>query len=323
MRIKTTFAVLVLATAIHARGAATAEDFARKFSKQTILVIQIDTKSACPVPIPCRAHVTGHIVKVVNDPGQQGRLTAGFDANILQQRPGMGDTGWSTTFTDVGEQYVVGSKPDRPLPETIEVPEWVARVKDQEELVGDLDLILGSAPLPLAARIATLSAALTSPGRRGGPVLAGYLVALLAESDDRDAEAVSEAVEDGGTDSLSTAGKNALLGSLWQEVRERRMPPVILLRLLVRVTMAYLVDAPASPRVDEPDLRLQIVRNQLPWILNSEEATAVLQNELASVSKDRLRRRAQESEEWDAPPFSAVDRRVLTRLAVLMGGTPR
>ena len=318
---------ILLFAATHLGYAATSvKALLEPFERSTNLLIEIASKSGCPVPpLPpgCKLHISGRVIRVLNDAGRQGGLLGHFEADVTQtSRSGLSQTGWSLIHLEVGRQFVVCSHPSPSLTAMIEEPTWAGPVPVGEDFVGDLELMIGGAHRPVEDQISAVTLALIGATTPRSGELARYAVSLLAEAPRGDTVALSQAIESGGS-ALSASGKNTLLFSLWSEVRGQQVPAENLLRLLVRVVARYFVEAPANPGREEPDLRQQIVRNQLPWILGSEQAKAMLRTEVLPAVAEQFRQAALTEKDSMAARFSPADRETMKQLAEFIGQSRR
>lgn len=322
---ETLFSVLLLAGMANRCSAVAVKALVGGYERITILVIEVDRTSGCPVGTsPCKLHIAGRVTRVVNDASHHGGLLGGFEADIRQIYRGMigvGEPGWLRTHAETGRQYILGADPKQALISMVQDPVWVGQVPDNEDFAGDLELMIASAHLSLADQASAVAAALAAPTIPRSGQLAQYAVALLAEAPSSDTAVLSQAIEQGGRNALSPSGKSTLLWCLWSEVRDQaaifdRVPADNLLHLLITATARYFLEAPNSP---EADLRLAIIRNELPWILSSGRAKEMIRTELSPALAEQFRQRALKEKDGGDARFSAADRETLKRLAEFIG----
>jgi len=319
MRKQIALFVMLLAALSPSWCATRLSDLAADLHRYTILVIEVNRRSACSaLASECKVHISGRVVRVLNDAAHKGGLTGEFEADIVQERPmGLGHLlPWSRIELSAGSQYVVHSLAIG-LVEMVQHPDVVAAVPSDQDYVGDLEFILSSAGLTVADQVSGAAQLIsTSPVPRS-PQLVPYLIALMMAGSSGDRARLAGAIEACSRTAFSEWAKNGLLWGVWDWLRGEKDPEDCVVHLLVTVTARYLGDAPDTLPVNVPDLRLPIARYDVPWILASERAKAMLRTELGPALAGRVRENALRLA--DDFRFTAVERGGMKELADLVG----
>ena len=265
----------------------------------------------------CKTKVHVRLVRIFKDSDHLGLAPSQFEAEILQHTGGYFETyRWTGQQLKIGQQYLITSDKNT-LPDLFESPAGVVLVTQKEDTLGDVDLILRSASLPLREQASAVTMALTDPVKPHGSFLSNYVAAVLQAGSDAETVALAEAIESSTESAFSDMGKSSLLYQLWVQSSESAKPRDNLFRTFVTMTARYLLVEPEQRNVDLPDLRVAILHNYLPFILGSERARSALRTALLPTVRSQVRKRALELVEDNRLP--ADQRAGLRELLAVLG----
>jgi hypothetical protein len=298
------------------------------YARYTILLIEVDSAERSGSGgdhFPGAAYALnarGRVIRVLNDAGHEGLAPGDFALDIPQYTRGpLGMSGWQGTYVEAGQRYLILSDPKHEWRAMVQEPFRAILITDKEDVVADMELVLACAGQPTPEQALSVSAAIRGAVKPRSWLVASYASALLAAGPASDTAVLSQAIESSAGTAFSDLAKSGLLGSLLERLKGIEKPPDSLVHLFVTMVARYLADAPDHPDPSEPDIRVSILGNHIPWILGSDRAKAVLETELPAALAVRFRKRALEL--TGNGVFPVEDREELKRAAELVKAPAR
>jgi len=263
--------------------------------RSTIFLTQIDdvkpgtgcnatTRGAC-------LRVRFRVLQVLSDPAQQGLGSGPFDGLISGPArftpPVGGAIAWSRQDVVSGQRYLVFSN-GTGLPAMFESPTSMRKVTDDEDSVGDVELILATSGKSLRERASMVAEGIRHTRVPRTYSLAEYAEMLIAFGSEFDTEQLAQSITEMPPGTFSYGARQTLLSGLHRYLTVNKNPNDTALRVFVSAVSRFFVEVPDSPDASEPDERMPILQQYVPWIAGSVKARIALRSELSLKTAEQL-----------------------------------
>jgi hypothetical protein len=266
----------------------------------------------------CRAKVHVQVIQILQDGGHQDLRPGEFDADVVSavaiRSSAIGRNAWIAAEIRAGRRYLIFSDQRIPISAMFEAPSGLWPVTDKDDVVNDVQLILDSASLALGQQAAAVARALESSDKPRSGFLAEYVADLLAQGPDSDVAPLVHMIEQAKASTFSNAFEHTLLNMLWNGARTGN-PSESALHIFVMTMARCLIQGPDRPGPGEIDIRANILRQYVPWILGSQRAKGAFQAALTPVLAEALMRKTQQ---WAQDDKLTEEKRGLQDLAELI-----
>jgi len=229
-------------------------------------------------------HARVLVSKILRDKYRLGLVPGEISAVIQQPIPSIGvrsNPAWFNRPIQPGRRYVVFSDSKEGVQTMIEKPDAIEPVTPLSDVVGDIELSLAAAPLPVFDQASELAAALNAPQIRSA-LLAQHIAAILAVGPDSDTAYLEQSLEQREAQVFPGASREALLAYLAQFLGRSENPKQNLIRALIDVTVRCFIAEPQTANSGPTRLQRQILESGLVNILNSPPALQALREAINS-----------------------------------------
>jgi hypothetical protein len=254
----------------------------------TIFVAHLETMrpvAGCTGPLPslCPQNATLRVTQILKG-GHQQQLPINLEAVLPPPGRGSFLSGWQALMQiKPNRSYLILSKEQTLQRSSLESPEAVLMLSDDEDVADDIALILGGGSLSLQDQISRVAAAISAAGKSRSFFLAQYAADLLMVGSESDTAALSNAIENARGGAFSDMAKGTLLFRL-RELSQLDRPTgnrKYLWHLFVTVTARYLI-AGYHPKEGEPDLDNTV--QQAVWVIRtSANGDSVLRSAIEAL----------------------------------------
>lgn len=238
----------------------------------------------------CKTKVRARIIRVFKGEWDREAVPAEFEVDIQQIINISAGAPWSDNNIQAGQRYLILSRAEQIGPSVFASALAPVPVTDQDDPVGDLELILNTEPLTLHQQASAVAGALGASGTPHSYFLGRYAAALLAAGSETDTMDLARALEESTDHAFSDFAKHVLLSELCDRSRSAAEPPKSLLNTYIVMTVRYFLLPPKESTLDLPSLRDGILSNHIPWLLNSERAKVLMRAALSPDLRQRLRK---------------------------------
>jgi hypothetical protein len=240
----------------------------------------------------CKTKVRARILRVFKGEYDRETVPDEFEVQIQQTIIISAISPWSDNNIQAGQRYLILSRASQIGPSAFASTLAPVLVTDQEDTIGDLELILNSEPLTLHQQASAVAGAIAASGTPHSYFLGNYAAGLLAAGSEADTMDLARAMEDSTDSAFSAFAKFLLLSELWDHSRSAAKPPENLLKTYIVITAQYFLLPSEEPTLDLPSLREDILSHHIPWLLGSERAKALMRTALPPALSQRLRKQA-------------------------------
>jgi hypothetical protein len=240
----------------------------------------------------CKTKVRARLLRVFKGEYDREKVPAEFEVEIQQTIITSAISPWSDSNIQAGQRYLILTAARQVLPSVFASTVGPLLVTDQEDMVGDLELILNTESLTQHQQASAVAAAISASGTPHSYFLAHYAAGLLAAGSDADTLALARAVEESTDHAFSHDAKVALLGMLWDQSKSATKAPENLLKTYFFMTTRYFLLPPDAPNPGRPSLREEILSRAIPWLVGSEQAKALIRTALPPALRQQLRTQA-------------------------------
>jgi hypothetical protein len=201
-----------------------------------------------------------------------------FDTDIRQRREGFGGPApWQNQETAIqaGQRYLLFDAIGKDFPVIFAGAYVPLLLSDQEDAVGDVELLLNCESLTLGQQASAVATAIEGATVPHTHLLAEYVPQLLAAGSDSETGTLAEALEHRAADAFSPRGRAELLAALARLSQSGATGPDNLVRAYVNVTVRYFFLKPNEVTPLEPDMHDVILRH-VAMILEHDRAMTIL-----------------------------------------------
>lgn len=265
----------------------------------------------------CDTKVRARILHVYKSIGDSVNNSIEFDCEIHQRFVTSGTTPWQLQEKPIqaGQRYLIFSPALRDLPTIFATTPGPVLVSDDDDMIGDLELILNTEPLPTVQQASAVAAAITNSARRRSLLLSGYIGRLLAEGSDTETASLAHALESGSDQAFSLWGRWELLSTLASESKSGTEGPDNLVRAWIVMTARYFLLEPNEATFLIPDLH-QVILGYIPAILEHERPRSMMRKALTPSLREGFAGRVRETAADERVPLARREqlRRFLTAI---------